>query len=283
MKPPLFTSGLALLAVSGYAQNMGNEIDLQKINFNFQPNILWLSCEDISPYLEMYGDSTIKTPNLDRLAKEGILFENCFATTGQSAPSRHSIITGMHSTCTSGSNMRTGGKQFPDDIKCFPLYLQEAGYYCTNNFKTDYNFSIPEHASLWNDLSKTAHWKNRPADKPFFAVFNRHETHESHIKQDKPLRVDPKNVKVPPYYPDTEKVRKDIARNYTNIIELDSIIGDYLTELEQAGLLESTIIVFWSDHGGPMPRGKREIHESGIRVPMIIRLPNKQFAGTIIS
>jgi len=214
-------------------QHEKNPVDLQKIRFDFKPNILWISTEDISPYLEMYGDSTIKTPNLERLANEGILFENCFATTGQCAPSRHSIITGMHSTSTSGSNMRTGGKQFPDSIKCFPLYLDEAGYYCTNNFKTDYNFSEPSHASLWDKLSKTAHWKNKPAGSPFFAVFNRHETHESHINQDKPLRVDPDNVKIPPYYPDTKKVRRDIARNYSNIIELDSIVGDYMAEIEQ--------------------------------------------------
>lgn len=263
---------------AGYEASEGP--DLGSIRFDHPPNILWISCEDISPYLPMYGDSTIRTPNLERLAAEGIVFENCFATTGQCAPSRHSIITGIHSTATSGSNMRTGGKQFPDTILCFPLYLDASGYHTTNNSKTDYNFSEPEHASLWDESSRTAHWKKRPEGVSFFAVFNQGVTHESQIIKETHLRVDKASVPIPPYYPDTDNVRWDIARNYSNIIELDSIVGDFLDELEAAGLTDSTVVVFWSDHGGPIPRGKREVHESGTRVPMIIRLPEKQFAGT---
>lgn len=165
---------LVFLAMSSCQQtgNYSTSEKLQQVNFDYQPNILWISTEDISPYLTLYGDSTIETPNIDRLAEEGILFENCFAPTGQCAPTRHSIITGMHSTSTSGSNMRIGGKQFPDSIKCFPIYFMNAGYYCTNNHKTDYNFSDPDHDSLWNENSKTAHWKNKPKGSPFFAVFN---------------------------------------------------------------------------------------------------------------
>lgn len=269
-----------LLAAAGTGCNHEERTDLENIDLGFKPNILWISCEDISPYLPMYGDSTVRTPNLERLAAEGIVFENAFAPTGQCAPTRHSIITGMHSTSTSGSNMRTGGKQFPDSIHCFPEYLEEAGYYCTNNSKTDYNFSDPPHKSIWNESSKQAHWKNRPGNIPFFAVFNLGVTHESQLLRKTPMVVSPEDVPVPPYYPDTGFVRNDIARVYNNIIELDSLIGQHLDELEDAGLMDSTVIIFWSDHGGPLPKQKREVQESGIHVPMMVRLPGKKYAGT---
>ena len=279
-----------------------------------QPNIIWLTCEDISPSLSMYGDSTAQTPNLDRLASESIIYSNAFATVGVCAPSRSSIITGMYPTSIGTQHMRTGkdvhgwGKRdytqssmakdinndsiplysvvTPADVKCFTEYLREAGYYCSNNAKTDYQFASP--ITAWDANGKDAHWQNRKEGQPFFAVFNYDVTHESKIwkNKDLPLTVDPKLVPLPTYYPDNSVVRKDVARNYANIELLDLQIGEMLKELEDAGLLENTIVFFYSDHGGPLPRGKREHYDSGLKVPFLVRLPDqkkKKYTDELIS
>jgi arylsulfatase A-like enzyme len=154
------------------------------------------------------------------------------------------------------------------------------GYYCTNNAKQDYQFK--KTMTAWDDSSKNAHWRNRPEGKPFFSVFNFEVTHESRIwaKANDSLWVD-KNLKVPvpPYLPDTEVGRNDIRRMYSNILEMDAQVGEIIDQLEKDGLLENTIIIWYTDHGGPLPRQKRLLHDSGLKVPMIIRFPNEQFAG----
>jgi len=268
-----------------------------------RPNILWLSCEDISPYLAMYGDSTANTPNLDRLASEGTIFTNVFATVGVCAPTRSSIITGMYPTSIGTMHMRTGkdvmswgqrdysGKSkardingdpvplysavIPSFVSCFTEYLRDAGYYCTNNQKTDYQFAAP--VTAWDENNPKAHWRHTPKGKPFFAVFNDGITHESRMWKNKnlPQTVNPDSVPLPIYFPDDSIVRQDVARNYSNIELLDKHIGEKLKQLEEDGLLENTIIFFWSDHGGPLPRGKRLHYDSGLRMPMIVRIPKK--------
>jgi len=157
-----------------------------------------------------------------------------------------------------------------------------AGYYCTNNRKEDYQFIAP--ITAWDESSENAHWKNRPKDKPFFAIFNFTICHESGMWKNKehPLRVDPADVEVPPYYPDNEVIRNEIARNYSNVWEMDSLAGIVIKELEDEGLLENTIIFVYSDHGGPLPRQKREIYDSGMKVPMVVRFPDKQMAGQVV-
>ncbi len=267
-----------------------------------RPNIIWLTCEDISPTLSMYGDSTAYTPNLDRLAKESIVYTNAFTTVGVCAPSRSSIITGMYPTSIGTQHMRAGkdihgwgarnytlpsnavdinGDSIPlysvvtpPNVRCFTEYLREEGYYCTNNTKTDYQFASP--ITAWDANSEQAHWKNRKEQQPFFAVFNFGVTHESRIWLNKnlPLTVAPESVPLPAYYPENPVVRNDVARNYSNIELLDKQIGQKLKELEDAGLLENTIVFFFSDHGGPLPRGKREHYDSGLKVPFMVRLPN---------
>ncbi len=256
--------------------------DWQSLSYDYKPNILWLSCEDISLYLSMYGDSTVPTPNLDRLASEGIVFENAFTVHGVCSPSRNSIITGMYPTSQGANLMRTWGKKFPDSIKCLPHYFQLEGYYCTNNEKTDYNFTEPAMQSIWDECSHSAHYRYRKKGQPFFAVFNDGVTHESQMWTIKwhMYKVYKEDVPLPPYYPDNPVVREDVAQNYSNVIDMDHHVGAMLRQLEKDGLMDSTIIVFWSDHGGPLPRQKREIDENGTHVPMIIRLPNKQWAGT---
>ncbi|RIV23962.1 DUF229 domain-containing protein [Fibrisoma montanum] len=259
-----------------------------------RPNILWISCEDMSPRLGCYGDTTIPTPNIDRLAREGIRFSNAFCTAGVCAPSRNAIITGMYQTSTGGHNMRTLYDTYPaktglpkeysvvmaPDVKAFPEFLRATGYYTSNNVKTDYQFEAPP--TVWDEVSTKAHWKNRPENQPFFSIFNNTVTHESQVwqRKDLPLRVDPARISVPPYYPDTKTVRQDMARFYSNIRDMDDWVGGILKQLEDDGLLDKTIIFFWSDHGDGLPFVKREIYDRGLRVPLIVRFPDGRFAGT---
>ena len=272
-----------------------------------KPNILWVVCEDISPTLSMYGDNTAKTPVLDQLAKEGMVYTNAYATVGVCAPSRSAIITGMYPTSIGTMHMRTAkdisswGKRsykinigindlsdkpireystvIPEEVKCFPEYLRANGYYCTNNAKTDYQFAAP--ITAWDENDNKAHWRNRPKDVPFFSVFNIGTTHESKLwkNADKPQTVDPKNVKVAPYFQDTEISRTDIARHYSNIELMDKEVGKFIDQLKEDGLYDNTIIFFYSDHGGPLPRQKRAIYDSGLRVPFIVKDVNSKTKG----
>jgi N-sulfoglucosamine sulfohydrolase len=271
-------------------------------DLGFRPNILWITCEDMSPHLGCYGDSLAKTPNLDQLAQEGILFTNVYSVSGVCAPSRAAIITGLYPTSFGAQHMRTLARTAsidkvtdpealaipvyeavpPPDVKCFPEYLRAAGYYCTNNHKTDYQFHPP--LTVWDENSSKAHWKNRKPGQPFFAVFNIEITHESQIWQraDDPLITDPKTVPVPPYYPDSPVVRRDLARMYDNITLMDQQVGKFLAELGSVGLRDSTVIFFYSDHGDGTPRAKRWVYDSGIHVPLIVRFPGKEGAGKIV-
>ncbi|MFP4342780.1 MAG: sulfatase-like hydrolase/transferase [Cyclobacteriaceae bacterium] len=260
--------------------------------YGSRPNILWLVAEDMSPYLEYYGDSTIHTPNLHRIASEGIIYTNVYSTAGVCAPSRSTIATGMYQTSMGTHHMRTTGSPdylpegvvpysavIPPEVKMHSEYLRRAGYYVTNNSKEDYQFKAP--VTAWDESSNTAHWRNRPEGKPFFAIFNFNICHESGmwLNAEHQLTVDPDSVPVWPYYPDTPLVREEIARMYSNILEMDQQVGEVLDQLEADGLMDSTIIVFYADHGGPLPRQKREIYDTGLKVPMFIRYPDKRRAG----
>ncbi len=262
------------------------------VNTGGRPNILWLITEDISPYLACYGDSTAPTPNLDRLAREGIRYTGVYDVSGVCAPSRSALISGMYPTYLGTNNMRTQmnfpainipaySVVLPPEVKMFSELMRRGGYYCINNGKEDYQFEGLQ--AGWDDNSKTAHYKNAPAGKPFFAMFNFNTTHESQIwlKKDDPLLVDPKKVTVPPYYPESPVVRRDVTRMYSNIVEMDQQVGEMLKELEQRGALENTIIIWQSDNGGPLPRGKRELYNTGLRVPLLIRFPHKKNAGSV--
>jgi N-sulfoglucosamine sulfohydrolase len=265
-----------------------------------QPNIVCLVCEDISPFLGCYGDPVALTPNIDRLAEEGIRFDRMYSVSGVCAPSRNALITGMYPTSIGGNNMRTGNRSkvenVPDSlqvppyectppagVKCYTEYLREAGYYCTNNEKEDYQFTAPR--SAWDESGRKAHWRNRPAGKPFFAIFNFMRSHESQVWTwaQEPWIIHPDSVEVPPYYPDTPLIRRDIARMHSNNTIMDREVGEIIAQLEEDGLLESTIIIFYSDNGGPLPRGKRELLESGTLVPFIVRMPQKEWAGSVVN
>ena len=169
----------------------------------------------------------------------------------------------------------------PPEVKCFSEFLRAAGYYCTNNQKTDYQFEAP--VTAWDECSVNAHWRNRKPGQPFFSIINFITTHESRIwtQAGEPLLVDEAKVPIPPYYPDHPGIRRDVARKYSNIVEMDLQMGLIMEQLESDGLLDSTIVFFYSDHGGMLPREKRELYETGLRVPLVIRFPGKKNAGTI--
>jgi N-sulfoglucosamine sulfohydrolase len=260
-----------------------------------RPNIIWISTEDMSPHLGCYGDKVAKTPNIDRLAAQGVRYTNVFTTAAISAPCRAGIITGMYQTSIGCMHMRTTSYrrsvenpvQFtavpPHYVKAFTEYLRVTGYYCTNNSKTDYQFAKdPVPASIWDECGKNAHYRNRPdKNQPFFAVFNWVGTHESQNWDISKVKTDPDKVKVPPYYPDNEIIRRNLAKMYDNIATLDSVVGAYLNELKKEGELENTIVFFWGDHGDGLPRSKRWLYDSGLNIPLIIKWPDGSNAGEV--
>lgn len=249
-----------------------------------RPNILWITCEDSSPALGCYGDSFAVTPTLDKLSAEGVRYTAAFAPIGVCAPSRSCLITGIYPPTLGSHHMRCQ-TILPADVRCFPAYLRDAGYFCTNNSKTDYNFAVPKDA--WDQNGGKATWKNRKPGQPFMSVFNFTTTHESQIRTPdaefakvtqrvtSEQRHDPAKVPVPPYHPDTPEVRRDWARHYDLMTALDYQVADLLAELEKDGLANNTIVFFFSDHGTGMPRSKRWLYDSSLRVPFIVRFPEK--------
>lgn len=254
------------------------------------PNIVWLTAEDMSPWISAYGDATVPTPHLDRLAKEGVVYDNAFATSPVCAPARSALITGMFCTRIGTMHMRNNRASAdipayeglpPAFVRCFPERLRAAGYYCTNNDKKDYQFREP--VTVWDESGNRAHWRGRAEGQPFFAVFNFSGTHESQAFPDakrSPQKVAAEAVPLPPFYPDTPHVRDALARTYDNIAALDAWVGERIGELEAAGLIDDTVVMFFSDHGVGLPRGKRSCFDSGLRVPLIVRQPDGVGAGT---
>jgi N-sulfoglucosamine sulfohydrolase len=244
-----------------------------------RPNVLWLTCEDISPHLGCYGDKDAKTPNLDAFAKQAVRYDNAFAAAGVCAPSRSTLILGAYAT-TFGSHYMRCQAELPEGVRCFPEYLRKAGYYCTNNVKEDYNFKKPP--GTWDESSNKAHYRNRKESQPFFAVFNNVQTHEGQIRMEAGYKKhvarlkadefhDPKKITIPPFHPDVPEVRRDWARYRDLITVMDKWFGDHLAALEKAGLADDTIVFFFSDHGAGLPRGKRWLYDTGWRVPLLVR------------
>lgn len=238
-----------------------------------RPNILWIVSEDNSPFLGAYGDEFATTPNLDQLATEGVLYENAFATAPVCAPSRSTLITGVYPTAMGTQHMRST-YPIPEFIRFFPKYLQEAGYYTSNNAKKDYN--TVDQPEAWDESSNEATYKNRKPGQPFFAIFNIGISHESALHQFIPidsLKHDPEKVPIPPYHPATPEMKHDWAQYYDKMEMMDARVGEVLQELEDAGLADSTIVFYYSDHGGVLGRSKRFMYESGLHIPLIIRFP----------
>ena len=247
-----------------------------------RPNILWITSEDNGHYLRCFGDEMARTPNLDGLAKRGTRFTHCFSNAAVCAPARQTLISGMYATSIGGQHMRSDAT-FPKGVHYFPKHLRDAGYYTSNNSKTDYNGGPADRKNAmtdaWDDSSRKGHWRNRPAGKPFFAVFNIGTSHESNLFPNKwkkrELKTDPAKVKLPKYLPDLPETRRDLARYYDCIETMDEGVGKTLRELRADGLEENTIVFYFGDHGGSMPRGKSFTYDSGTRVPLIVRIPEK--------
>ncbi|MBP7143462.1 MAG: sulfatase-like hydrolase/transferase [Opitutaceae bacterium] len=247
-----------------------------------RPNILWITCEDTNALLGAYGDPLARTPHLDAFAKQAVRYTQAFSYTGVCAPSRSCLITGVYPSRLDSGGMRSSTR-LPEEVKAFPEYLRAAGYFTTNNVKTDYNFEPPKAA--WDELSRTAHWRDRGAGQPFFSVFNIMVTHQSFIfslgagspasSRMPPLVTDPARVTIPPIHPDTPEFREEWARHYDNIARMDAEFGRRLAELDDAGLGENTIVFFFSDHGTGMPSIKGSLWNMSMRVPLMIRFPEK--------
>jgi arylsulfatase A-like enzyme len=255
-----------------------------------RPNILWITAEDMSPVLGCYGDKYAITPHLDKLAKESVVYDNAFATAPVCSPSRSCIINGLYAT-TQGTQQMRSAFPIPDYMSGFPSFMRKDGYYTSNNVKTDYNSGNFEDIikASWNESSDTAHWRKGPKDTNFFSVFNLMTSHQSRtmvwpygkFKSDVQSKLspdeihDPAKAPLPPYYPDTPIVRREVARAADCVTAMDKEVGAILKQLEDDGQAENTIVFFYSDHGNGMPRHKRALLDSGMRVALMIRFPKK--------
>ena len=255
-----------------------------------RPNILWITAEDMSPTLGCYGDNFATTPHIDAFAKRSILYKNAFASAPVCSPSRSCLINGLPATSQGTHNMRSSFP-IPKEMSGFPTQLRKAGYYTTNNVKTDYNSANFEAItqSSWDESSSSAHWRNGACGKPFFSVFNLMTSHQSRsmvwpyekFQEEVQSKLSPSEihypgkVPLPPYYPDTPVIRKHWARYYDCVTAMDKEVGVLLAQLKSDKLAEDTIVFFYSDHGSGMPRHKRALLDSGMRVALLVHVPEK--------
>ena len=266
-KMPLLLCTAAVPVVQGCKESVPDRL----------PNILWLVSEDNIPFLGCYGDSFATSPHIDQLAAEGFLYTHAYSSAPVSSPSRNTILTGVYA-CTAGQQHHRSQYKKSDVIRTYPEFFREAGYYCTNNAKEDYSIRPAQTKGIWDESNNNAHYKNRQPGQPFLAVFNNGITHESSIHKWIPtekLRHDPQKVTLPPYHPDTEEVRHDWAQWYDKIEDMDAWVGKMLQELEESGEAENTIVIYYGDNGGILPRSKRFMYETGTHVPLIVRIPEK--------
>jgi N-sulfoglucosamine sulfohydrolase len=241
-----------------------------------KPNILWLIAEDLGPHLGCYGTKEVATPNLDRLAAEGVRYTR-FYSGMVCSPSRSSFMTGMYATTIGAHQHRTTDKQpLPDGVRLLTDWMRDAGYYTANvvqlpeacgfkgTGKTDWNFKPA------GKPFDSANWADLKGHQPFFAQINFKETHRAY---NAPKRTDPAKVQIPPYYPDHPVTRQDWANYLDDICELDRKAGAVLAQLQADGLADSTIVIFFGDNGQSMVRGKQFCYEEGLNVPLLIRWP----------
>ena len=238
-----------------------------------RPNVLWITSEDNGPHLGAYGDTFADTPNLDLLAARGMIYLNAWSTAPVCAPARTTIISGVYPPSSGSEHMRSMTR-LPAEMKMYPQYLRQAGYYCTNNSKEDYNLEKP--GVVWDVSGRKGHWRGRRPGQPFFAIFNFTTSHESQIRKRPHKQVhDPAKVRVPAYHPDTPEVRRDWAQYYDKMTQMDAQAGGILEQLDQDGLADETIVFYYGDHGSGMPRSKRWPYNSGLSVPLIVFVPEK--------
>lgn len=251
-----------------------------------KPNVLWIIGEDVSPDIGCYGNKVVHTPHIDKLAGEGVRFDQAFATCPVCSPARSALHSGMYQTSIGAHNHRShrdDNYRLPEGTHLVTHLFQQAGYQTANikTFdgklkgagKTDWNFNVDHHfdTDTWDDLKP---------EKPFFAQINFPESHRTFKRsQTNPVSVD--DVEIPPYYPDHEIFREDWAAYLDTVGMLDEKVGAVLKKLEADGLADNTVVVFMGDHGRCMPRGKQFLYEGGIRIPLIVRYPDGYQANTV--
>lgn len=234
-----------------------------------RPNILWIISEDMSQDLGCYGNSVVRTPNIDGLAKEGMRFTNMFTTAAVCAPSRTALVTGMHQTTIGAMHMRYSDHlkpALPRGMKTVEAIFMENGYQTLGIGKDDYMFKMKGRSFQYDNID------DLDPGKPFFAKVNSTFPHRI-FKKDKNDPVDPGRVTLPPYYPDVRPIRNDWAAYLENVQLLDREVGEILERFRERGLLENTIIFFFSDHGRPFLRAKYWTYDSGIQIPFIVFFP----------
>ncbi len=234
-----------------------------------RPNILWIVSEDNGPFLRCYGCKEAKTPHLDEFAAQGVLYWNAFANVPVCAPARSTLVTGVYAPSMGTQHMRSTNAVPSEHIKFFPQYLRDAGYYACNNSKTDYNLR-PYQSQAWNQMTK-GDYARRAKDQPFFAVYNLGDSHESSLHKPLDRKVDVAGITIPPYHPNTPEIRRNWAMYHKIIAEMDHNVGKLLRRLNDEGLADDTIVFYFSDHGGILPRSKRFLYDSGVHVPLIVR------------
>ena len=310
--------GVLLVASPLHANPINVESIPESNAENAQPNILMIVAEDMSPRVGVYGDALAKTPSIDKLASEGVMYTNMHTISGVCAPSRSSLVTGVYATSMGTHQMRTSQGRLsetitgyeavpPPEVKAFPELLRAGGYRTANWAKKDYQFGEPftlwdvDDGGFWGPID-AALWRRLPEDKPWFVMMNLVSTHESYLvvpgdypKQWAPFTnillkerkrttraiTDPNAVSVPPYLVDSAETRASIAQHYDNIAFMDTQVQSILDALAEDGLEDNTIVIFTTDHGDPFPRAKRAIYDSGTHVPFIIRYPSGEGAGTV--
>lgn len=247
------------------------------------PNILWIIAEDMNPWLSCYGTTLIETPHIDQMAAEGVRFNRAYVTAPVCSPCRSALITGTMQTTLGTHNHRSsrsrtqnpehstlGMIHLPDGVKTVPEYFQDAGYETFNRGKTDYNFVYDT-----KKLYTVNHWQEADG-KPFFGQIQVKGGKNGKAVLQNKTPVQPDQVEVPPYYPDHPEFRKMIADHYACCQGTDQTVGKILGELRNDGLLENTMVFFFSDHGMPGGlRHKQFCYEGGIHVPLVVRWPKR--------
>ncbi len=241
-----------------------------------RPNFLWIDVEDISPHLGCYGCDYMNTPRIDELASQGVRYTNFGGPAAICAPNRSAFITGMYPTTVGAHQMRCDAVEDPT-IKLLVDYLRQAGYFCANREKTDYQGLAGAGMGgqdRWSQFGTNAHYKNRPAGSDFWFERNWGGTHEGQVWEP---RDNPRpDMVLPPYYPETDLARRQWEAYLWPIEWLDyDGAGPLLDELENQGLVDDTIVFFFGDHGAGMPRAKSWLYDSGLIAPLIIRIPER--------
>jgi arylsulfatase A-like enzyme len=250
-----------------------------------RPNIVWIVVEDMSCHFSYQGETTISTPNVDRLAAEGVVFDRAYITCPVCSPSRSAMITGMYQTTIGAHNHRSfRGEikhELPDPVRTIPDIFREAGYYVCNGAgsaakkrgKTDYNFNYA------NTLYDGPNWGKRAEGQPFFAQFQLHGGKNRNANVPNP--VDSADVTLPPYYPDDPVLREDWAQYLNSVLFVDHEVGQIMDRLEQDGVADNTVVIFITDHGISHARGKQFLYEEGTRIPFIVWAPGRVRGGTV--